>query len=53
MKKNHKKMLLILDDLISAGINMRNGIIANLYTSFRHCDISVFFLTQNIMYMSP
>lgn len=44
-KKNHKKMLLILDDLISAGVNMRNGIIPNLYTAFRHCDISVFFLT--------
>lgn len=37
--------LLILDDLISSGVNMRVSIIANLYTSFRHCNISVLFLT--------
>ncbi len=34
-------MLLILDDIVSSGVNMKTGLIANLYTSLRHADISV------------
>lgn len=46
-------MLFIFDDLISSGVNMRSGVIANLYTSFRHANISVFNLVQNVMAISP
>jgi len=37
-------MLIILDDIVSSGVNMKTGIIANLYTALRHADISVFTL---------
>ena len=35
-------MLFIFDDLISQGVNMKSGMISNLYTAFRHANISIF-----------
>lgn len=46
-------MLIILDDWVGAGINMRNGLLPAMLTKIRHACISVFNLVQNVMAISP
>jgi len=41
-KKINKPVLLILDDLIGAQINMRSGLLPAIMTKLRHANISVF-----------
>ena len=50
---NKKGILLILDDLIGAQVNMRSGLLPALMTKLRHGNISCFNLIQNIMAVNP